>query len=144
MWTVPYRKCACALRCTVTRRDRSRARQVSEILASCFISTNESMSALNIDRRFSVLDLTGQVAQLCDMSHSLESQGGAGGARVVPGRSQTRSSLVNNPASARIVPTQYSVPTQCSFQKPPAVQVSAAPPKMAAPKMHRTSRFDSV
>ena len=63
------------MRGTVTRRDRSRARQVSEILASCFIVTNESMSALNIDRRFSVLDLTGQVAQLCDMSHSLESQG---------------------------------------------------------------------
>ena len=54
-----------AMRCSVTRRDRSRARRVSEILASRFIAIAESMSAPNIARRFSALDLTGQVAQLC-------------------------------------------------------------------------------
>ena len=48
----------------VTRRDRSRARQVSEILASRFIAIAESRSAPNTARRFSVLDLTGQVAHI--------------------------------------------------------------------------------
>ena len=52
-------------RFTDKRDFAARPRQDSEILASRFIAIAESMSAPNKARRFSALDLTGQVAQLC-------------------------------------------------------------------------------